>query len=118
MAKVYHRKLLILPESKNFGDLNINLSEEEKSAYDFGDDNRQTDEMVSAIQADILLLEVLFNLDDRQKVIFLYQILREAGYGLNHGDCAQTLSISRQKYMILLKEIKKKASKVLQSSEE
>lgn len=118
MAKVYHKKLLIIPESRNFGEMGINLSEEDKSGFDFGDDNKQSEEITSMIQADILLLDILLNLDDRQKIIFLYQLLREAGYGLNHGDCAQTIGITRERYMILLKDVKKRAGKVLQSNEE
>jgi len=53
-------------------------------------------------------------MDDRQKIILLYQVLREAGYNLNHADCAKTLSITRERYMVLLKDVKKRAGKILQ----
>ena len=84
------------------------------SEFDAGDGEKVVDEMYSAMQADSLLLNLLKGMNDRQKIILMYQLLREAGYNLNHADCAKTLSITRERYMVLVKEVKKRAAKILQ----
>lgn len=106
-----------MPEAQSFSKLRIDTNNEEKSGIDFGDNGKQSDDTISQIQADFLLLNVLFGLTDRQKIILLYQIIREFGYGLNYTEYAQTLSITRQKYLILLKGVRSKVGKVLKVSE-
>ncbi len=82
--------------------------------FDAGDGEQAVDSMYSAMHADSLLLNLLKGMNDRQKIIIMYQLLREAGYNLNHADCASTLSITRERYMVLVKEVKTRAAKILQ----
>lgn len=116
MAKVNYKTLMMIAESVNFSDLGRNQNDETVQEFDAGDNGRADDEIASNMQADSLLLTLLFGFNDRQKVILLYQILREAGYNLNHGDCAKTLSLTREHYMFLVSEVKKKARRVLQEA--
>ena len=109
-----YRAILAITESQNFSDLTVKGEDGEEEPFNIGDQNKAEEEMTSTTQVDILLLHLLFNFTDRQKIILLYQILREAGYNLNHEDCAKTLSITREHYMFLLKGVKSKAKKIIQ----
>ena len=110
MTKTYLRSIFLIPTSKNFSELESPNGKQ----FDAGDNGESTDAMYSFIQADAILLTLLLSMDDRQKTILLYQVFREAGYNLNHADCAKTLSITRERYMVLLKDVKKRAGKILQ----
>lgn len=112
MPKTYVRSVKIphlIATSRNFSE----FEGEEELAVDFGDQNSAVEEMLSIVEADLTLLSLLSRLDNREKVIFLYQVLREAGYNLNHQDCAVTLAITRERYMVLVKDVKQKASKII-----
>lgn len=97
-------------DCQNFSELELPDGE----PFDIGDEGKAADMMVSQVQADIQLLSLLQKMNDREKIILLYQILRESGYNLNHAECAKTLNITRERYMVVLKEVKKKAAKILQ----
>lgn len=112
MAKTYLRTLAYLATSNHFTEMDYPDGE----PFDAGDEGNSQDKMISIVQADILLLNLLKGMDNRQKIILMYQVLRESGYNLNHADCARTLSITRERYMVLLKDIKKRAAKILQSN--
>lgn len=113
MPKINYRTLLVITESKNFSDL-ATSDDNGEVEFDVGDNGKAVDAMFSMVQADALLLGLLYKFTDRQKIILMYQVLRESGYNLNHEDCAKTLSITREHYMYLLKGVKKKAGKILQ----
>lgn len=123
MPKINYKTILLIAQSKNFSDMEKPVrehpdSESENEDFDVGDNGKAQDDMLSNVHADALLIDLLFKMNDRQKIILMYQILRESGYNLNHGDCAKTLSLTREHYMFLLKGVKKKAAKVLQGMEE
>lgn len=110
MAKTYLRTLVFLAQSTNFSD----MKSPDGSEFDAGDEGGAEDLMLGQMQADAFLLALLGGFNDRQKIILMYQLLREAGYNLNHADCAKTLNITRERYMVLLKDVKKRAAKILQ----
>lgn len=110
------QKLMSLTDSKNFSDLAV-VNDEGLLEFDIGDGGRQADDMFSTLEADFLLLQVLTQLDDRQKVVFLYQLLRQAGYNLNHEDCARTLALTREKYMDSIRRVKERSQKVLKQTQ-
>jgi len=114
MGKTYVRRFALIAHSQNFSE----LEQPDGKSFDKGDDGSVEDAMYSSIQADSLLLNLLERMDDRDKIILMYQVLRESGFNLNHADCAKTLSISRERYMVLLKAVKKRSEKILQISEE
>lgn len=110
MSKRYLRQLMFIPYSQNFSE----MQQKDGTEFDAGDDGAGMDAMYSSLQADAALLVLLKGMNDRQKIILMYQVMREAGYNLNHADCAKTLCITRERYMVLLKEVKRRASKILQ----
>lgn len=104
------KTLIFLAQSHNFSDMEY----PDGKPFDAGDEGEAQEAMLGNMQADAYLLHLLLKMSDRQKIILMYQLLREAGYNLNHADCAQTLGITRERYMTLLKDVKKRAAKILQ----
>ena len=100
----------MVADSRNFSELELPDGE----PFDAGDQGEATDMMYSQVQADAYLLSLLRGMNDREKIILMYQILRESGYNLNHAECAKTLNITRERYMVVLKGVKKRAAKILQ----
>lgn len=114
MAKVYAKTLeqvMMIVTSTNFSALGLPDGE----PFDVGDDGYSEGAAVSQLQADACLLSLLKGMNDREKIILMYQILRESGYNLNHADCAKTLNITRERYMVILRGVKKRAAKILQT---
>lgn len=101
---------MMVASSQNFSDMEMPDGEQ----FDAGDDGEAADAMISQVQADAHLLSLLRNMNDREKIILMYQILRESGYNLNHAECAKTLNITRERYMVVLKGVRKRAAKILQ----
>ena len=99
-----------LPTSRNVSTMKFPDGEE----FDVGDNGQAVDIMISQVQADTLLLSLLQGMNDREKIILMYQVLRESGYNLNHAECAKTLNITRERYMVILKGVKSRAAKILQ----
>jgi len=91
------------------------------SSYDHADghaeefsSNKFEESMYSRINTEMLVLDLLVKLKDRHKIVFTYLLLKDSGYKITHGDCAKTMSISRQAYMKLVKTVRIKAKKILQ----
>lgn len=101
---------MTLPSSTNWSEMELPDGEQ----FDAGDDGEASDLMISMMQADANLLSLLRKMNNREKIILMYQILRESGYNLNHADCAVTLNITRERYMVLLKDVKRRSAKILQ----
>lgn len=104
----------MIATSRNFSE----MERPDGTPFDVGDGGQAVEAMNSSMQADLALLTLLKGMNDRQKIILMYQVLRESGFNLNHADCAKTLSITRERYMVLLKEVRKRAGKILQMTDE
>lgn len=102
-----YTKVLTIAESKNFSEYD---SEEE---FEKGDDGQYEESIYAQLCADQTILSILSFLNDRQKIVFMFQLLREAGYGLTHEDCAKTLSMQRVNYMFSLKRVRQKVAKII-----
>lgn len=106
----------IIAESKNFSEFETYTPDGEDLGFDAGDKGKQADEMVENLGGDQLILSILSQLDDRQKVIFMYQLLLDAGYKMTQEECAETLSISKMWYSVVLKKIRVKVAKIINDS--
>ncbi|MBV6446376.1 MAG: hypothetical protein IFNCLDLE_02674 [Ignavibacteriaceae bacterium] len=110
MPKAKYNKLDFLPKSYNFGELEPNEDGQILDGDAFED---KQDNTYSNIFADEIVVQILFNLKDREKVVFMYQLLRESGYEIDYGSAAQTMGIQRQSYMKMLSLVKKKARVII-----
>lgn len=67
-------------------------------------------ESLKEIEANDLLVFILKQLDDREKIIFLYQIVKENGYEINHDDFAGTMHLEVRNYYTHLKRLREKVA--------
>lgn len=113
------RSIRFIASSSNFSTFAKNVpaehAEDKPLEYEGSDDGTQVESILSDLQGDQLLLNLLTSLDTRDKVVLLYQVLREAGYNLEHEECAKTLNLSRSGYVLLVKNVKKKCFKILRN---
>lgn len=111
------RAIQTIATSKNFSEFNLQTDEYSmEDIMEANDQGKASDAMLSDVQAADMLLDLLFKMNDRQKIILMYQLLREAGYNLTHEDCAKTLNLTREHYIFLVTGVKKKSQKILQAN--
>jgi hypothetical protein len=110
--KTKYNELNFIPISINFSQMSI--SSEEDLEFDIGDDGNESEVLYDTLELEMNIMEILHNLDNREKIIFLYQLMRESGYRFDYTSCAKTLHISRKWYMMILKQVKSKAKFILQ----
>lgn len=101
-------ELLRIARSKNFSEYE---ALEQGEHFDAGDNGLEEENMYRVIQTDMFLFNLLLAFDERQKIVFLYLLMRESGYNLTHEECARTLSMKRESYMTTMRAVKKKAEK-------
>lgn len=108
--------LQFIPTSKNFSEFKTQEGEhDEFLEFAVGDDGDFSDKMFSKVQGEELLFKLLQNLDDKEKVILLYHMLKEFGFELTQEQYAETLNFSRVYYTSLARELKLKCAKIIQA---
>jgi DNA-directed RNA polymerase specialized sigma24 family protein len=88
--------------------------DDDNKGYQFGDDGLEVEHTYSKLASDILTLRIISQLNDKYRVVFMFLLLRGAGYDLTHDECAKSISISRQAYMKLVKTTRERVSKIIQ----
>jgi hypothetical protein len=103
--------LIYLPVSYNFTDLE---QEGEDGEYGFsvGDDGRQSDNLIDKMDGSFTVLNVLHNLNDKEKIVFLIQLCREFGFEIDHGSYAKAIGIQRPYYMVILRQVRSKVKEM------
>ena len=100
----------IIPKTINFSELeqklNINNNPSRKMVY--GDEGLFIEKMEEDFNFEQLIVQMLCSIEGDERIIFLYQLLRELGYQIDHGSFAKTLKINRQKYMEILADVRVK----------
>lgn len=85
----------------------------ENNQADFSDLCKEVSQLEDKLDLERGILEILHNLEDRDKIIFLFQILRDDGYNLDHESCADVLHIQREWYMTNLSKVKQKIAFII-----
>jgi len=80
------------------------------SPHDCGD---AASNMYDEMEHDLLILQILYNLDDKEKIVFLYLLLRDYGHKIDFDSLAKTVGYKRSNYMHLVKKVRTKAALVL-----
>jgi len=98
-----------IPKSVNFSEL------EEKYpigdggvSYDLGDDGLEQERLSNTIMYEELVVQILCNLEPREQLVFVYQLLRDSGYNIDHASFAKTLNLSRRRFMWVLENVRQK----------
>jgi hypothetical protein len=103
-----YKSLNYIPTSYNFSDV---YKEDEN--FDVDDMGKEVEELYDKFAFEQLIVDVLYHLDDREKLIFMFQILRDAGYNIDHKSCSIVLNMGRVWYMENLSKVKQKVSFIL-----
>lgn len=105
----------ILPSAVNFTELKKTEPYPSESTGETSDNGIQVETMIENTQLEELVVQMLYNLDIEEKCVFLYQLLRDMGYQIDHISLAKTLHISRSKYMDMLQNIRVKTFLMVKS---
>ena len=100
------RGLRFIPSTINFSDMS---PRQESSMYD----ETEEDKKHSEIDKEYLLLNILSGLgSDKERCIFLLEILREYGYKLDYGSQASALKIKLRWFMRVKKNVWQKVREI------
>ena len=97
-----------VPTSMNFSQLDIEAAENEM-AFNPSDNNLEIKRLENTMEYEEMVAQILFNLETREKLIFVFQLLRDGGYQIDHASFAKAIKISRRQYMRVLSIVRVKA---------
>lgn len=116
------KPLIFIPTSKNFSSFRTKSLDKNNSdeplAYDVSDKGEFFDDVYSNLSGDSVLFKLLMELDDKEKIILLYQIIKEVGFNLTQEEFAKTLRCSRLWYSSSAKKVRMKCIKIIQSGQQ
>lgn len=98
-----------VPVSVNFSELESEM-EENEVAFEPSDDSLEVKRMEDNLEYEEMIVQILSNFEMREKLIFIYQLLRDGGYQIDHASFAKTLNISRRQYMRILDNVRVKSA--------
>ena len=99
----------ITPMSVNFSDLEVQYEENEQE-FDPSDNGLETLRMQESVEYEQLIVQILCNLEPREKLVFVYQLLRDGGYKIDHAAFGKTVGITRVQYMRVLQTVRTKTA--------
>ena len=102
------RRIVFIPRAYPLSD----FDHEDGNAAEFSDNSHEL-KMYSDVNVDMHVLNLLSQLKDRHKIVLMYLLLRDNGFNFTHGECAKTMSLSRQAYMNLVKVVRTKGKKIM-----
>lgn len=102
-----NRGLKFIPVAVDFGSIKVLDDDFE---FDPSDLSSQANKMYDDMEYDTLIVHILYNLSDREKIVFLYQILRDYGHKIDTTSLAKTLKVGRTTYHAVLNSVKKKVA--------
>lgn len=104
-----------VPISMNFSELEEKYSHpgemggEPESHYNPSDDGLEQKRLEDSIEYEEMIVQILCNLELREKLVFIFQLLRDGGYQIDHGAFAKTIHLSRRQYMRILDDVRMKS---------
>jgi hypothetical protein len=121
MHENYGKRLKVLsgldwiPRAYSFTQIESKRETEDgwKDPFELSDDGSGESKIHEEFDEEKLILQILYNLEEREKLIFCYQLLRDNGYQIRHSAFAQTIGINRQRYMVWLKRVRDKAKSII-----
>jgi hypothetical protein len=112
MFESAYKTIVPVPVAYNFSNLyevsERNENNETDESFDISDEGKEVEAAYEKLDLENMVVFILDNLDDRDKVIFLFQLLRDNGYHLTHETCAKTMHLNRQWYLDRLAMVRTK----------
>jgi hypothetical protein len=97
-----------VPLSVNFSQLEQEM-EDNQIEYEPGDNGLQEQQMVDSLAYEEMVVNILCNLDSREQLVFIFQLLRDGGYQIDHAAFAKVVNLSRRQYMRVLDDVRLKS---------
>jgi hypothetical protein len=101
-----------VPVSMNFSDLEKDVADGTLE-YEPGDNGLETRRLEENLKYEEMVVQILCNLEEREQMVFLFQLLRDGGYQIDHGSFAKVVQLSRRQYMRVLDEVRMKAGLIV-----
>jgi c-di-GMP-related signal transduction protein len=98
-----------IPISMNFSALERDVKSGEL-AFDPSDGGLEKKRLQSNLQYEEMIIQILSNLEKREKLVFIFQLLRDGGYQIDHGSFAKVVNLSRRQYMRVLDTVRIKSA--------
>ena len=101
-----------VPVSVNFSELesmSMADNEDECPRYDPSDNGAGEHKMIDNIIYEEAVITILCNLESREQLVFLFQLLRDSGYQIDHNSFAKVVHLSRRQYMRILDDVRLKS---------
>lgn len=96
-----------VPTSVNFSSLEKEM-EENDIEYEPSDDGMQEQRVMDGIVYEEVIVNILCNLETREQLVFIFQLLRDNGYQIDHASFAKVVRLSRRQYMRILEDVRMK----------
>ncbi len=96
-----------IPKVVNFSELEDQL--EDQPLYNPGDDSAEQERIMNGVMYEELIVNILCNLEPREQIVFVFQLLRDAGYQIDHAAFAKTQHLSRRQFMRILEGVRQKS---------
>lgn len=108
--KVSHSLSDFVPTTINFSELEAAYEQKtgEEVGFEASDDGIQAQSLEDNLIYDELVVQVLFNLYEKEKIIFAFQLLRDSGFQISHELFAKSINMSRRQYMRVLDDVRLK----------
>ena len=97
-----------VPLSVNFSQLEQDM-EENQIEYEPSDHGLQEKQMIDSLAYEEMVVNILCNLESREQLIFIFQLLRDGGYQIDHAAFAKVVNLSRRQYMRVLEDVRLKS---------
>lgn len=98
-----------VPVTVNFSALTPN-EDQDQDSFAPDDGGLETRRLQTTLEYEELIVQILYNLDPREKLVFIFQLLRDGGYQIDHSAFAKTIRLSRRQYMRILDEVRMKSA--------
>lgn len=97
-----------VPQAMTFSQLE-HSGDENEMEYDPGDQGLETARIENDLAYEEMIITVLANLELREKLVFVFQLLRDNGHQIDHAAFAKAIHLSRRQYMRVLDSVRMKS---------
>jgi DNA-directed RNA polymerase specialized sigma24 family protein len=115
MRTIYQR-LNFIPTAVSFSQLGSQFEDDSEEFDPMDSLQLYREETHDALDLEILLMQMMNELNDREKIVFLLQIMRSDGYRIDHASCSRALHITLRTYMNVLKRVRTKVALMYKAS--
>jgi len=99
----------MIPRSMNFSELEQQVEDGELE-YEPSDNGLESKRLENNLQYEEMVVQIMCNLEERERLVFIFQLLRDGGYQIDHGSFAKVLKLSRRQYMRVLDDVRVKSA--------